>query len=531
MKSYLSTIISGLIIAILITSSLWGQTPTHSYIPPSAIGNVFPFGSTTSNRSQYLYLPSDFTVVPNTPGLINKVYFRSASTIASTVFTNFTVKIAHSALTSMTTGPWISPMTTVYSGNITFTNVTNGGWVEVPLQTTFLYDGSSNLIVEFSQTGYTSGITGAHGDVPNRRLYGNVTATTGTVQQRLLGFGFDMAPASCSGAPTAGTVSTSANLVDCKDSVALEVTGHSTLQGVTLQWQYNNSGSWVNFGNGTAQTMSPAVSIPTSFRVLATCTSPGGTTSSSNAVMVVPNPIPISLGNDTFVCLNTQLTLSPNLSSGTFLWDNNTTGGTRNVSAAGTYFVTYTDTEGCIGSDTIVVTNISAPSANMRTVHLIDRRWLFEATSPNAATELVEWDFGDGSPLASGFSVNHTYQSNGTFLVTMYAQNKCDESDISKKAIVVNGFGESISIKELIENSNIKIYPNPASEQIKIDNPDLHHIMNVTIVDNTGRTLISSNIEQKLNSIPLDISKLPKGQFIAIISTQQGSVTLPLIKQ
>lgn len=338
-------------------------------------------------------------------------------------------------------------------------------------------------------------------------------------------------PSICSGTPDGGIANASSTVIDCRDSVLLYLDGHSVLQGINYQWQYNAGGAgWVNFGGNQDSIWSPSVSVPTVFRCNVTCTAPGGGTTSSSGVVVSTLPIEVSLGNDTFICQGASVTLSSDVLNGTYLWDNNTTAATRTVSNPGTYHITITDEFGCKGSDTVEVTGVGQPSAGMRSIHLIDRRWLFEATSVSAATEEVEWDFGDGSPLATGFSVNHTYQSNGTFLVTMTAKNRCDDTDISKKAVVVSGFGESIDIADLSKKMNINLYPNPASTRLVIENPDKHKVSQMVVVDNLGRVLTTEDIHQKVEAIQLDVSAYAPGKYIVQLKLENSVVSLPFTK-
>src|SRR5690554_3291630 len=75
----------------MFSNNAFAQVPMHELQPVSPSNNVFPFGSTTSNRAQWLYYPSEFTP-PVATGLITKVYFKLYTTSrAATTYTDLEV--------------------------------------------------------------------------------------------------------------------------------------------------------------------------------------------------------------------------------------------------------------------------------------------------------------------------------------------------------------------------------------------------------------------------------------------------------
>ncbi|MBL7682867.1 MAG: T9SS type A sorting domain-containing protein [Flavipsychrobacter sp.] len=160
-------------------------------------------------------MASDFS--PALPmGTITKIYYKSATSTTST-FSNVTISIGTTTLTAFATGPWNTGLTTVF-GPATYANTfVSGQWFEFTLSSPFFYDGTSNFIVEASQTGYTSGVIIQQGSVGgNRRMWGNVTATTASAGTGSPEFGIDIIPGSpCTKAislPTTNIASTSAQV-------------------------------------------------------------------------------------------------------------------------------------------------------------------------------------------------------------------------------------------------------------------------------------------------------------------------------
>lgn len=100
---------------------------------------------------------------------------------------------------------------------------------------------------------------------------------------------------------------------------------------------------------------------------------------------------------------------------------------------------------------------------------------------------------------------------------------------IDDNVIFVNPEYNTCDINDIEEthvDSDITIYPNPASEVINILNNNNLNITNVEIIDMTGRTVLSSENSQGIN-----ISELPEGQyFVKIIGETTTVKKLFIIK-
>lgn len=91
-------------------------------------------------------------------------------------------------------------------------------------------------------------------------------------------------------------------------------------------------------------------------------TDQNGCSNTSPYEFIKVNGLPtVSLGADTFVCGQTPLTLDAGAGHSSYSWNTNEQTQTINVSSAGVYFVTVTDTNGCAGKDTIDVDQTPGP--------------------------------------------------------------------------------------------------------------------------------------------------------------------------
>lgn len=92
---------------------------------------------------------------------------------------------------------------------------------------------------------------------------------------------------------------------------------------------------------------------------------------------------------------------------------------------------------------------------------------------------------------------------------------------VNDDVIFVNPEYNTCDIDEIEENNfdNVSIYPNPASEVIKILNNNNLNITSIEIIDLTGRTVMSTE-----NCDEINISELSEGQYFVKISGETSIV-------
>ena len=128
----------------------------------------------------------------------------------------------------------------------------------------------------------------------------------------------------------------------------------------------------------------------------------------------------VNLGNDTVLCLGESLTLeaiTPNTVA--YLWQDNSTQATYTVTTDGSYFVEITDNNGCLASDTILITyaQIELLQPLGDTTICEGTQAIFDATATNAIQYV--WQDGSTSPTfstseAGDYSVTVTNNYNCT---------------------------------------------------------------------------------------------------------------------
>lgn len=403
-------------VLILMMVAEYASSQTY-YTSTSNSTNIFPFQTTSSNKIQWLFYNSDFNT-PMPAGNITRLYIQPNSS-ATTTYTNLTIKMGTTSITAMTTGPWVAGLTTVYTATSTTIVAVSGNWFYIDLQTPFYYNGTSNLVVEISQTAYSgSGFTlPQNGSNGNRRMYGSVASATGTQSTGLPIFGFNMAPNNCSGIPTPGTIASAQNTIDCADSTTLTLSGQTLAGNIAYQWQYNTGIGWTNFGTSSTTVTTPAIFGPTQFRAQVTCTATGGGSAFTPVITLNVLPFVNFLAQDTVLCPGSNFNVSAGNPGSTYLWSNSATTQSINISNPGTYSVLVTKANGCIGKDTINVAAGSFPTNNLPMDVDLCEGDSFVLDAGNAGST-YNWSTAENTQSI-------TVDTGGTYSVTITNQQHC----------------------------------------------------------------------------------------------------------
>ncbi len=173
--------------------------------------------------------------------------------------------------------------------------------------------------------------------------------------------------------------------------------------------------------------------------------------SAADSVNITVNPIPaINLGNDTTICAGQSLMLNTATAGTTYLWQDNSSGSTFNVTVTGVYWVDV-NLNGCVDTDSIQVN-------------------VFSSTAPviNSNSPLCE---GTSLNLTTGFVAGATYNWSGPGGWSSNLQNPTITN------ITLAGAGNyslSISINGCtspVSNTNVVVNPIPAAPVLGSNSP------------------------------------------------------------
>ncbi len=166
----------------------------------------------------------------------------------------------------------------------------------------------------------------------------------------------------------------------------------------------------------------------------------------------------VSLGADQLLCNGAILLLDAGNPGATYQWSPNSTSQTLVAAAAGAYSVAVTDSNGCTGMDTVLITNGLSPIAGYTfTVGGAGLSYAFTNTSTGAIS--YAWSFGDGG-TSTAANPTHTYAA-GSFTATLIVTNACGSDTITQPLTVV-GIGASFA------DGTVKVFPNPSNGKFQV---------------------------------------------------------------
>jgi hypothetical protein len=220
-------------------------------------------------------------------------------------------------------------------------------------------------------------------------------------------------------------------------------------------------------------------------------------------------PVMVDLGADTSLCYGVDLTLDAGTFS-SYLWNDASTMQTLMVSGsklgATTYSVGVVDMNGCLGSDNIVVIGYPEVIVNLGADTNI---WDASVTSytVDAGNGFSTYAWSDGTTTTQTYDVTPGADSNVSVIVT--DANGCSGTDtvIVDFVLGINAF----------EASTLKMYPNPAVDQVTIELSNFKNVseVNVTFFTITGQTVLNQKVSVNGNAYvgTFDVSTLATGTY------------------
>ena len=185
--------------------------------------------------------------------------------------------------------------------------------------------------------------------------------------------------------------------------------------------------------------------------------------------------------------------------------------GSSSYTTAGTYVDTL---QASTNQDSIVTTTLSVDplplaaftcdSSQIPTFSFSDQ----STGNPGA----WHWDFDDGD-TSSLQNPTHTYAANGTYAVTLTVNNQCGSDSLVKPVSVQITGRETF---EVLEEKNIQLFPNPATDFVKLRFPD-SFTGEIQIFDAVGRRVSSYQVDHQIE-VQLDLQNVQNGVYLLQVS-------------
>lgn len=177
------------------------------------------------------------------------------------------------------------------------------------------------------------------------------------------------------------------------------------------------------------------------------------------------------------------------------------------------YNVKGTSANGCTATKSVAITILPGPG--ITTINKVGDS--LTATNSNPTT-IFQWQFnGMDMNGETGKSIRPTLE--GNYRVVATDTSGCENNSL-------NYFFSTIGINEMAA-STIKVFPNPASEKLFIDNSAFDSPLTVTVFDNLGKVIINTKISQQLEAI--DISQLNNGVYFITLRNNRVNQTQKII--
>lgn len=200
-----------------------------------------------------------------------------------------------------------------------------------------------------------------------------------------------------------------------------------------------------------------------------------------------------------------------------YIWaDNRTSSTVENLCPDKTYFVQAVIEGVCQKSYSF--TFLSKPIWRASS---INGQNSFTVIEPKEGVE-YEWNFGDGIKL-KGAEVTYNFENDGVYDVTLKAVSGTDASEFTQQVVVL----KSITGTNIINKSELDIYPNPVKDMLKINfgNP-VEGTMNLEIMNLAGKRAYAQQINSEgFSHIDINVQHLKSGIYFLRVTNGKYLIT------
>jgi PKD repeat protein len=324
----------------------------------------------------------------------------------------------------------------------------------------------------------------------------------------------------------------------------------SVVSGLDAFTNYNTSNFYLsNTSSGTSITFIIPVNVPViklKFQLATACTQITEADFSNVTTLFdgdvsshkfqAPTQQPIQLLSPDPLCSNNDVIFTyPSTFNGssisTYAWDfgngdfgNSQTDTTQFTAGAHTVSLTVTTADGCTNTVTKDISVVEGPNADFSAV--FDQgsglyNFINQSTIAAGSIDSYLWNFGDASPSSDLENTSHTYQTQGSYLVslTVTAGNGC-----------VNVYDSLVSttdgLNEVLFNQ-FELSPNPTSNTCQIYAKQ-GFVGELELRDVNGQLVYTTTFQG--NNQSLDLTGLSAGVYFCNIHNKLGQRSLKVIK-
>ncbi|MBL7901931.1 MAG: T9SS type A sorting domain-containing protein [Bacteroidia bacterium] len=235
-------------------------------------------------------------------------------------------------------------------------------------------------------------------------------------------------------------------------------------------------------------------------------------------LIVNPSPVVFISASPTLICQGQSLSLNAS-GANTYTWNTLQTGNSIVVTPAANtiYQVTGTDANNCSGTSSLAIGVQPLPAVMASANKTIVCRGNPVILSATGAQTYV-WN---SSLNGSTVQVNPTFNSSYTVVGT--ASTGC-----SAQSVINITVSECVGLKESVAAGEVRIYPNPVIDVMKIDLSSLN-FTELKLIDALGAVIMRQTLHG-LSETSLDISHTKAGIYFLVLSNEIGSTVVKITK-
>ncbi len=491
------------LLSFLLTN-LQAQTPLYFKTGTGTAGNTIPL-NTTSQKTQLLYAPGDFSTTP-IAGAITKIYFRNSAAGASGTYTNFKVSFIQNNLTAFANTSYLTGLTVAHTAatQTVTANAVAGGWFEIPLSAPyFQYNPTQTLVIEIEYSAKTDGIsTTTSTSTGNKRISGtSLTATTGTANTTWNDFGMEVL-APCTAPITAGTANASTTSLCPGTNFNLFLSGTTFGLNQTYQWETSPNGTTGWTPVGTASNNDFITTSQTAgthfYRAIVTC----GTQTATSLPVSVTSP---ALASGNYTIDNNSPASSTNFQSFTAALNR------LNCGVSGPVTFTVAPTSGPYNEQIEITEIIGASATNTITFQGNGRTISADPVTGNRPVIRLN---GADFVTINNLNIETTGTSTTAFGWGIHFINGADNNTISNNTITIGSLSttESNSVGIVMVNSSTTITTtggNPGNNNIISGNTIIGGYKGIqlnNLVTNPGNNQITGNMIRDFYAVGIEVN-------------------------
>lgn len=295
--------------------------------------------------------------------------------------------------------------------------------------------------------------------------------------------------------------------------------------GDTYLWQNNTTNQTLS----VASTGTYIVQVTNSFNC----------TSTDTSTITVEDKVNVELGSDVTACRKQTLELDAGYTGSTYEWGSNvgfsSTDQLISVADSGTYWVTVTTANLCVGLDTITVSfsedTITAEFLSASTINVGDTLQFISITTPESV--VYTWDFDDGVTSAAE-DPEHIFLTAKTHQVTLEVSNEYCTETVMKEILVLplkeepDGPFVGAQYNEIVR---AEVYPVPTDGEFTVEvELEKEATVYLFLYDNKGHKIDVRTVEADFLEETYNISNLASALYLLKVVVGENTEVIKIVK-